>query len=95
MSESLPVQEQHVPASGAGFEVAFFRNTDSTFGYAIKREAKVMVHQPNIPAVSGNSGFISQEEAGKVAALMVEKIEKKIMPPSVSVQELDSLGITY
>jgi PBP1b-binding outer membrane lipoprotein LpoB len=63
------------------------------FGYDIFIDNKLMVHQPNIPAVAGNRGFASQEEANKIGSFVAHKIKNNIMPPSVTVQELDSLGV--
>jgi hypothetical protein len=54
---------------------------------------KLYVHQPSIPAVAGNHGFSSQEEAKKVADFVVSKIRNHVMPPTVSVEDLDSLNV--
>ena len=48
-----------------------------------------------IPAVPGNQGFATESDAKKVGELMLYKIKNKIMPPSIDVRELDSLGIKY
>ena len=82
--------------SNATFKV--YRNDDGNlngFGYDIyiNGSDKPYVHQPNIPAVSGNKGFSTEDDARHTAELMVYKIKHNIMPPSVSVKELDSLGI--
>jgi hypothetical protein len=66
-----------------------------TFGYEISVDGTVMVKQPFIPAVSGKQGFVSKEEAEKVAQLIVKKVEKNIIPPAISIKELDSLHIHY
>jgi hypothetical protein len=52
-----------------------------------------MVHQPNIPAVMGNRGFASADDAAKTANLVAFKLKNNIMPPSVTTTELDSIGI--
>jgi hypothetical protein len=77
------------------FEIKIFRNTDiSGFGYDILLEnGRPYIHQPNIPALPGNNGFSSEEVAKKVAALVVFKIRNNIIPPTVDVRELDSLGV--
>ena len=73
-----------------------FKNSGEAkgWGYDIYVADKLYVHQPGIPAISGNFGFDNEKDAKKVAAVMVNKIIKHIMPPSVSIHELDSLGIT-
>ena len=65
------------------------------FGYNILMDGKLYVHQPHIPAVPGNKGFANIDQAKKAGTFIKYKIEHHIMPPSVTVQELDSLQITY
>lgn len=75
-------------------ETRIFRNNESnSFGYDIIVEGRVYVHQPNIPARAGNNGFVSEVQAEKVAQLVLNKIKMNILPPTVSVDELDSLDI--
>ena len=62
------------------------------FGYDIYRNNALYIHQPNIPAVAGNGGFSTAEKAYKAAKLVAYKIQNNISPPSISRQELDSLG---
>ncbi|MEI2760332.1 MAG: DUF4907 domain-containing protein [Bacteroidia bacterium] len=69
---------------------------DSTvggFGYNIMVDGRLMIRQPNIPAVMGNRGFVSEADASKAAALVAYKLKNNIMPPSVTIEELDSIGI--
>ncbi len=75
-------------------EIKIFQNKEiSGFGYDIILDGHIYVHQPNIPALPGNNGFSSEENARKVAGLVSYKIRNNIMPPTVEVKELDSLGI--
>jgi len=67
----------------------------SGFGYDIYVNNRLAIHQPNIPAVNGNMGFKTKEDAQKAGELAAYKISNNIMPPAVSVQELDSLGIRH
>ncbi|MFD0751876.1 DUF4907 domain-containing protein [Mucilaginibacter calamicampi] len=67
---------------------------DSTgYGYDIYLDTKMIIHQPMIPGVLGRSGFRTRANAQDVANLIISKLEKAIMPPSVSQRELDSLNI--
>jgi len=78
------------------FEVRTYVNTDtkkSRWGYDIYVDSKLYVHQPHIPAVSGREGFITEEEAKKVGNFVVKKMKRNIVPPTVSVEELDSMKI--
>ena len=65
----------------------------SGFGYDIYIDEKRYVHQPQMPAVAGNKGFNTETAASKTAAFVCFKIQHNIMPPSVTVEELDSLGV--
>lgn len=69
--------------------------TADGWGYQITQNKSVIINQPTIPAVSGNRAFASEAEARSVALLVVEKLNQRRMPPSVTVKELDSLRITY
>ena len=87
---------QHDPV----FKSKIFRNdtlknniTSTGFGFDIYKDKTLFIHQPNIPAVQGNPGFKTSNDAKRVAELMLEKIRGNIFPPSVSKRELDSLGV--
>jgi len=66
---------------------------NNTFGYNILKNGKVFIHQPHIPAVAGNKGFSTEAKARKAAAFAISKIEKNIIPPTITAAELDSLGV--
>ncbi|MFI5135712.1 MAG: DUF4907 domain-containing protein [Chitinophagales bacterium] len=68
-------------------------NSLQEWGYDISVHGKLYLHQPNIPAVSGNHGFSSEDDAKKVADLALFKIRNHVIPPTISTEELDSLGI--
>jgi len=53
----------------------------------------VLVHQPSRPGLSGNAGFATEEDAMKVAELVIKKIRNNEMPPTVKVEELRALGV--
>ena len=63
------------------------------WGYDIKVNDKLYIHQPTIPCIQENKGFKTKEEAKKTAELVVKKIQLNKLPPSISMSELDSLGI--
>lgn len=87
------------PYANAEVEIKIFKNdtlTDSLlqgYGYDIYIFKSRYVHQPHIPAINGNRGFDTKADARKTAEFIVYKIRNNIMPPSVTVQELDSLDI--
>ena len=65
------------------------------WGYDVFVNGKQYVHQPTIPSVPGLKAFATKEDAQKAAMLVQGKIQRGIMPPSVTPEELDSLGINY
>jgi Domain of unknown function (DUF4907) len=64
------------------------------WGYDICKDNKLLIHQPNIPAIEGDRGFSSEQKAISVANLMIQKLQNGIMPPTLSIEELDSLKVT-
>jgi hypothetical protein len=66
-----------------------------SFGYDIYSGSKILIHQVSIPGLPGNQGFTRRKDAEKVAALVTKKLEKHIMPPTVSRQEMEDLKIKY
>lgn len=67
--------------------------TENGFGYKIFIDGNLYVDQPTIPAVSGNRGFESITDAEQVANLAIRKIRQGIIPPTISIEELQNLGV--
>ncbi len=95
-SGNQPAATRPEPAEAGIWSVRTFSNTDgdSGYGFDILNGEKIYVHQPTVPAVQGVRGFSSEANAKACGELMVYKIRHGILPPSVSVAELDSLGIS-
>ncbi len=62
------------------------------WGYNIIADDKVHIKQEYMPAVPGKRGFKSAADAMLVGNLVVKKITENKMP-SVSLHELDSMGL--
>jgi len=73
--------------------VQIIEAANNTYGYDIVVNGRILIHQPHIPAANGNQGFATQEDAQRVAEFVILKILQNISPPSVSVEEVDSLII--
>jgi hypothetical protein len=81
------------PYEKAIFKIETFALDSLGFGYSIYVDGERIIYQPNVPGLIGNKGFESEKSAQKVGEFVVFKIRKNEMPPSITPQELDSLGI--
>ena len=83
------------PYADAQVEIRTFPNSPGLggFGYDIYLNNEPYVHQPHVPAIAGNKGFSTPENAKRTGEFVAYKIKHNIMPPSVSPHELDSLGV--
>jgi len=95
--KEIPVNNQITtkvnPYLNSKIDVKTYQSTDKTWGYDITIDGQLYVHQPTIPAIAGNTGFKTELDAQKVAKLVEDKIRKNDLPPSVTLEELKSLGI--
>ena len=64
-----------------------------TFGYEIIQNNKPLIKQTTIPGQPGSKGFASKADAAKVAELMITKLKRGEMPPSVTPEELKKLKV--
>ena len=67
---------------------AVFQNADGSYGYDIYVEKKKYIHQPNIPAIPGNKGFESEQDAIVIAQMVIQKIKVGQLPPSLNAEEV-------
>lgn len=65
---------------------------NNTWCYDIFKDGNICIHQNSIPGVAGINGFTTKEKAEKVAQLVVTKIQKGEMPPTVSQEEMKAVG---
>jgi hypothetical protein len=63
------------------------------WGYKIFVGNEIYINQPFIPGVPGKQYFKTEDDAHKVALLVVEKIKQHHLPPTVSGNELRQLHI--
>ena len=83
--------------------IYFFNGTDTTYkivsganntyGYEIVIKNKVLIRQLTIPGKPGTMGFKTEADAEKVAQLVLRKLSKGLMPPTVDEKELIKLKI--
>ncbi len=89
-------QTHDTPNSTANTGTTFSYKTfliNNKWGYDIYQNNSLIIHQPNIPAIHGNDGFSTELDAKLVAELAIKKLKNGTFPPSISIEELDSLKI--
>ncbi len=66
---------------------------NKTWCYDIYIDKKLIIHQPSIPGLPGNDGFKTKADAEKIAKLVIDKIKKGEMPPSITIEEMKKLKV--
>lgn len=69
-------------------DATLFSSEYGGFGYDISVNGKLLVHQPNVPVVTGNKGFPTEESARKMAKLVIQKIKDNQIPPTLTAGEV-------
>lgn len=83
-------QETATSSSKKSFLAIYDENLG--WGYQIYSGTKVVIDQKHIPALNGMYGFQTRGQAERAAQFIIERMEAGDPRPSVSPQELDSLG---
>jgi hypothetical protein len=76
------------------YAVNVFKIENDKWVYEILINNKQLIYQEKIPCVPGNVSFQSQADALKCGELVLHKIKRK-ESPTVTLAEIDSLGIAY
>ena len=87
------VKEQKNPYANAEITIKIIPAANNTYGYDILLYGRPLVHQPNIPGLPGNDGFSTKERAQTVAEFVVKKIRNNEMPPTVTIEDLNAMGV--
>lgn len=100
MAEKAKQNPQENPYKDAKIDVLVFNNDTvkqdakyTGYGYAILVFGARQVNQPHKPGMPGLAGFNTAADAKKTGEFVAYKIRNNIMPPTVSMQEMDSLGV--
>ncbi|HSF89410.1 MAG TPA: DUF4907 domain-containing protein [Saprospiraceae bacterium] len=93
----LQAQKKQMASQMAKAAITYFiiRVPDEKFGYTVFIDGQMYIEQKSIPAVQGNAGFKTEEEATIMAQLVIEKIRQGEMPPTISIEELNKHNIVY
>ena len=92
-ADKKEVKEQKNPYANAEIAIKIIPSANNTFGYDILLYGRPLVHQPNIPGLPGNEGFTTKERAQTVAEFVVKKIRNNEMPPTVTIEDLNAMGV--
>jgi hypothetical protein len=87
------IKPKENPYAKAEITTKIIPSANNTFGYDIFLYGKPLVHQPNIPGLPGNEGFTTQERAQTVADFVVKKIRNNEMPPTVTLENLNTMDV--
>jgi len=63
------------------------------WGYRVMLNGELYINQPHVPAVQGNKGFSNPVFARMTGDFVISKIQAGFSPPTITVEELDSLGV--
>ena len=92
---SIPIETPEEEMIKEGLSLKITDSQPTGFGFEILQGTSILIIQPHIPAIQGIKGFETEEQASVIGNYMIYKINNGIMPPSISVQDLDSLEIVY
>ncbi len=92
-SPQSSVQGRQNPYANADISIKVIPSANETYGYDILLYKRPLVHQPSIPGLPGNEGFATKERAQKVVEFVVKRIRKNEMPPTVSIEDLNKMGV--
>jgi hypothetical protein len=77
----------------ANYSYTIIPSQNKTWGYDILMEKRLFIHQASAPGLPGNEGFKTKANAEKVAKLVIEKLKKGEMPPTVTIEEMKKLKV--
>src|ERR1051325_12105444 len=97
MAEKQKQNPQPNPYKDAKIDVVVYNNDTvkqdakyTGYGYKILIYGAPQVNQPHKPGMPGLEGFKTAAYAKKVGEFVAYKIRNNIMPPSITMQEMDS-----
>lgn len=90
-AKSVPGSKETSQFSKTNLTYRIILAPHNTWCYDVYSNGKRIIHQPSVPGMSGDEGFKSKERAEKVARLVVGKIRKGQMPPTVEILEMKKL----
>lgn len=96
----MPQAGTHTPATDS---LPALKDTELTFilieapngthGYEIMSNGHLVIRQTNLPGQAGVEGARTKEDAERLATLVIDKLRRGEMPPTVHDEELRALGL--
>jgi hypothetical protein len=86
---AMPPDSVAIPPAAYTYQI--IPAPENTFGYDVYKDAKLFIHQPHIPGMPGVKGFAKEEQAKKAAELMIEKMNKGVVPPTLTEEEIGEI----
>jgi hypothetical protein len=93
ISADMAAKQQTNPYTNAEITINIISSANNTFGYDIVLRGRPLVHQQTIPGLPGKEGFTTKERAQTAAEFVVKKIRNNEMPPTVTIDDLNSMGV--
>jgi hypothetical protein len=92
-TDSTEENVQEVKNDDPTYSTKTIFSLDNGWGYQIYKDTALFINQPHIPSIQGNKGFKSELKALTTANYILNKLNNDIFPPTISPEELDSLGV--
>jgi hypothetical protein len=90
---AVPISPNVEKHKNAIYSYLIIPSVNNTWGYDIFLQKRLFIHQPSIPGLPGNEGFKTKTSAKKLARVVIGKIKKGEMPPSVTIEEMRKMKI--
>lgn len=92
------VTHEVIPPDTANAEQIYHTETFETdgiegWGYRVMLNGELYINQPHVPAIQGKKGFSNPVFAKITGDFVIQKILEGFSPPTLTVEELDSLGV--
>ncbi len=83
------------PFQLASLSVETFYIKGHGWGFEIYVDGKSFIYQEKIESLTIPKGYENEQDAVRVAELVIHKIRRNTLPPLISIKELDSLRVGY